>query len=113
MINVEYNQLDPLLRATGHPDGDVNCETGYSPFPGNINQVRVVQNSLCICSFLFIYGYIRHVYIYTNTQYKHSSVEGLSSNTKVSFGAPFFLFTLRIVKVFVPKFYYRIGCHIL
>ncbi|KAL0360291.1 UNVERIFIED_CONTAM: UDP-sugar pyrophosphorylase [Sesamum radiatum] len=39
VINVEYNQLDPLLRATGHPDGDVNCETGYSPFPGNINQV--------------------------------------------------------------------------
>lgn len=42
MINVEYNQLDPLLRATGHPDGDVNCETGYSPFPGNINQVIFV-----------------------------------------------------------------------
>lgn len=39
VINVEYNQLDPLLRATGHPDGDVNNETGYSPFPGNINQV--------------------------------------------------------------------------
>ena len=39
MINVEYNQLDPLLRATGHPDGDVNSENGYSPFPGNINQV--------------------------------------------------------------------------
>ena len=39
MINVEYNQLDPLLRATGHADGDVNDETGYSPFPGNINQV--------------------------------------------------------------------------
>ncbi|KAL6492914.1 hypothetical protein OROGR_032673 [Orobanche gracilis] len=39
VINVEYNQLDPLLRATGHPDGDVNCETGYSPFPGNINQL--------------------------------------------------------------------------
>lgn len=39
VINVEYNQLDPLLRATGHPDGDVNCETGYSPYPGNINQV--------------------------------------------------------------------------
>lgn len=39
VINVEYNQLDPLLRATGFPDGDVNCETGYSPFPGNINQV--------------------------------------------------------------------------
>ncbi|CAN1761803.1 UDP-sugar pyrophosphorylase 1 [Linum perenne] len=39
VISVEYNQLDPLLRATGYPDGDVNCETGYSPFPGNINQV--------------------------------------------------------------------------
>ncbi|KAK4490150.1 hypothetical protein RD792_000807 [Penstemon davidsonii] len=40
VINVEYNQLDPLLRATGNPDGDVNCETGYSPFPGNINQIQ-------------------------------------------------------------------------
>uniref|UniRef100_M8BEG3 UTP-monosaccharide-1-phosphate uridylyltransferase n=1 Tax=Aegilops tauschii TaxID=37682 RepID=M8BEG3_AEGTA len=39
VINVEYNQLDPLLRATGHPDGDANCETGYSPYPGNINQL--------------------------------------------------------------------------
>lgn len=39
VINVEYNQLDPLLRATGFPDGDANCETGYSPYPGNINQV--------------------------------------------------------------------------
>ena len=39
-INVEYNQLDPLLRATGHADGDVNDpKTGYSPFPGNINQL--------------------------------------------------------------------------
>lgn len=40
-INVEYNQLDPLLRATpGFEDGDVNDPaTGYSPFPGNINQL--------------------------------------------------------------------------
>jgi UDP-sugar pyrophosphorylase len=39
-INVEYNQLDPLLRASGYPDGDVNDkETGFSPFPGNINQL--------------------------------------------------------------------------
>eukprot|EP00804_Cyclotella_cryptica_P021876 CCRYP_000840-RA/>CCRYP_000840-RA protein AED:0.23 eAED:0.23 QI:1638/1/1/1/1/1/3/361/525 len=37
-INVEYNQLDPLLRASGS-DGDVNDETGFSPFPGNINQL--------------------------------------------------------------------------
>lgn len=33
-INVEYNQLDPLLRATTHPQGDVNDDTGFSPFPG-------------------------------------------------------------------------------
>lgn len=39
-INVEYNQLDPLLRANGFPDGDVNDpDTGFSPFPGNINQL--------------------------------------------------------------------------
>ncbi|KAM7276643.1 hypothetical protein ACFE04_018509 [Oxalis oulophora] len=45
VINVEYNQLDPLLRATGHSDGDVNCETGFSPFPGNINQLILELNS--------------------------------------------------------------------
>lgn len=39
-INVEYNQLDPLLRATINPEGDVNDPaTGFSPFPGNINQL--------------------------------------------------------------------------
>lgn len=39
-INVEYNQLDPLLRASGFPDGDVNDpNTGFSPYPGNINQL--------------------------------------------------------------------------
>lgn len=39
-LNVEYNQLDPLLRASGFPDGDVNDEkTGFSPYPGNINQL--------------------------------------------------------------------------
>lgn len=39
-MNVEYNQLDPLLRASGFPDGDVNDEkTGFSPYPGNINQL--------------------------------------------------------------------------
>ena len=38
-VNVEYNQLDPLLRATTYPEGDINDESGYSPFPGNINQL--------------------------------------------------------------------------
>ncbi|MCX6969854.1 MAG: UTP--glucose-1-phosphate uridylyltransferase [Verrucomicrobia bacterium] len=36
-INVEYNQLDPLLRATVSPEGDVPNERGFSRFPGNIN----------------------------------------------------------------------------
>lgn len=37
---MEYNQLDPLLRASGYPKGDENDpDTGYSPFPGNINQL--------------------------------------------------------------------------
>jgi UDP-sugar pyrophosphorylase len=64
-INVEYNQLDPLLRATGvpnkllltelnlkiyhahthrdanagHADGDVNSADGFSAFPGNMNEL--------------------------------------------------------------------------
>jgi UDP-sugar pyrophosphorylase len=36
-LNVEYNQLDPLLRATVNPAGDLPNEEGYSFFPGNIN----------------------------------------------------------------------------
>ena len=36
--NVEYNQLEPLLQATGHAAGDVNEEDGWSRFPGNINE---------------------------------------------------------------------------
>ena len=47
-INVEYNQLDPLLRATIHPEGDVNDDkTGFSPFPGNINQLVLKVESYC------------------------------------------------------------------
>ena len=36
-INVEYNQLAPLLKATVNPLGDVPDETGFSPYPGNMN----------------------------------------------------------------------------
>lgn len=39
-VNVEYNQLEPLLKATVDAAGDVNDpSTGYSPYPGNINQL--------------------------------------------------------------------------
>jgi UDP-sugar pyrophosphorylase len=41
-INVEYNQLDPLLRNQGDRKGDVaDPETGYSPFPGNANNLVI------------------------------------------------------------------------
>ena len=36
-INVEYNQIDALLRDTISPDGDVPDDTGFSPYPGSIN----------------------------------------------------------------------------
>ena len=38
-INVEYNYIDALIKATLNLDGDVNGPDGYSPFPGNINQL--------------------------------------------------------------------------
>jgi UDP-sugar pyrophosphorylase len=40
-LNVEYNHLDPLLRATVSPEGDVPDERGFSRFPGNINLLVV------------------------------------------------------------------------
>ncbi|RMZ57564.1 hypothetical protein APUTEX25_001764, partial [Auxenochlorella protothecoides] len=46
-LNVEYNQLDPLLRAAYDPEGDTNDDTGFSPFPGNINQLIVSLDSYC------------------------------------------------------------------
>ncbi|VGO15366.1 putative uridylyltransferase [Pontiella desulfatans] len=44
-LNVEYNQLDPLLRATINPEGDVADETGFSPFPGNCNTLVIKVDS--------------------------------------------------------------------
>ena len=35
-LNVEYNQLEPLLKETP-AGGDVPDDSGYSPYPGNIN----------------------------------------------------------------------------
>lgn len=39
--NTEYNQLGSLLKAMGNANGDTADETGFSPFPGNINQLVV------------------------------------------------------------------------
>jgi UDP-sugar pyrophosphorylase len=44
-LNVEYNQLDPLLRATVSPEGDVPDAQGFSMFPGNINVLVIKMES--------------------------------------------------------------------
>ena len=36
-LNVEYNQLDPLLKAKYNPQGDIPNKEGLSDFPGNTN----------------------------------------------------------------------------
>ena len=36
-INVEYNQLGPMLLSTGDKKGDIPDDSGYSKYPGNVN----------------------------------------------------------------------------
>lgn len=43
-INVEYNQLDPLLKSTP-TGGDVADKSGFSPYPGNINVLLMELSS--------------------------------------------------------------------
>merc|ERR1719491_997751 len=46
VINVEYNQLDPLLRSQGDCKGDVaDSLTGHSPYPGNANNLVIELKS--------------------------------------------------------------------
>ncbi|KAF9609736.1 hypothetical protein IFM89_018184 [Coptis chinensis] len=79
VINVEYNQLDPLLRATGSPDGDVNCETGYSPFPGNINQL-ILGLDTYIQELTRTHGAIPE---FVNPKYKDASKTSFKSSTRL------------------------------
>ena len=44
-LNVEYNMLEPLLKATVSPEGDVPNEKGFSMFPGNINVLFIKLDS--------------------------------------------------------------------
>eukprot|EP00746_Dinoflagellata_sp_MGD_P136207 gnl/MRDRNA2_/MRDRNA2_70176_c0_seq2.p1 gnl/MRDRNA2_/MRDRNA2_70176_c0~~gnl/MRDRNA2_/MRDRNA2_70176_c0_seq2.p1 ORF type:complete len:985 (+),score=187.28 gnl/MRDRNA2_/MRDRNA2_70176_c0_seq2:25-2955(+) len=41
VANVEYNQLDPMLRDSVSPEGDTNAFDGFSPYPGNTNQLLI------------------------------------------------------------------------
>ncbi|KAG5067506.1 hypothetical protein GLYMA_04G245100v4 [Glycine max] len=79
VINVEYNQLDPLLRASGYPDGDVNCETGYSPFPGNINQL-ILELGHYIEELSKTGGAIQE---FVNPKYKDASKTSFKSSTRL------------------------------
>lgn len=79
VINVEYNQLDPLLRATGHVDGDVNCETGFSPFPGNINQL-ILELEPYIEELKKTRGAIAE---FVNPKYKDSTKTSFKSSTRL------------------------------
>ncbi|KAK7861214.1 udp-sugar pyrophosphorylase 1 [Quercus suber] len=79
VINVEYNQLDPLLRATGNPNGDVNCETGYSPFPGNINQL-IFELGPYIDELTKTGGAIKE---FVNPKYKDASKTSFKSSTRL------------------------------
>lgn len=47
VVNVEYNQLDALLRSTSSPQGDVPDATGVSPYPGNTN-ILVLDLAQCV-----------------------------------------------------------------
>ncbi|XAR62855.1 UTP--glucose-1-phosphate uridylyltransferase [Bertholletia excelsa] len=79
VINVEYNQLDPLLRASGYPDGDVNSETGYSPYPGNINQL-ILELGPYIEELSKTGGAIKE---FVNPKYKDSSKTAFKSSTRL------------------------------
>ncbi|KAG9129303.1 hypothetical protein Leryth_015682 [Lithospermum erythrorhizon] len=79
VINVEYNQLDPLLRATGYPEGDSNCETGYSPFPGNINQL-IFEIGPYLEELKKTGGSIKE---FVNPKYKDSTKSAFKSSTRL------------------------------
>ncbi|AQK66786.1 UDP-sugar pyrophosphorylase-like [Zea mays] len=79
VINVEYNQLDPLLRATGYPDGDTNSETGYSPYPGNINQL-ILELGPYIEELKKTHGAISE---FVNPKYTDSTKTSFKSSTRL------------------------------
>lgn len=79
VINVEYNQLDPLLRATGHPDGDVNDASGFSPYPGNINQL-IIKLGPYMEELARTNGAIKE---FVNPKYKDASRTTFKSSTRL------------------------------
>lgn len=78
-INVEYNQLEPLLRGTSHPEGDTNDDSGFSPFPGNINQVILKMEPYAV-ALDDTEGIIAE---FVNPKYKDTSKQAFKSPTRL------------------------------
>ena len=80
-VNVEYNQLDPLLRAVpGYPEGDANdLATGYSPFPGNINQLVLALGPYC-AQLAATGGGVEE---FVNPKYKDASKTAFKASTRL------------------------------
>jgi len=78
-MNVEYNQLDPLLRATRGGRGDVADETGFSPFPGNMNSLVLEMNNY-VATLKRTNGIIAE---FVNPKYKSNSKSEFKSSTRL------------------------------
>jgi UDP-sugar pyrophosphorylase len=78
-INVEYNQLDPLLRQSWNKDGDIADENGFSYFPGNIN-VLVYKVSTYLDTLDRTQGLIPE---FVNPKYKDASKDVFKSATRL------------------------------
>ncbi|KXZ48443.1 hypothetical protein GPECTOR_28g853 [Gonium pectorale] len=80
-VNVEYNQLEPLLKAaSGGKQGDVNDPaTGYSPYPGNINQL-VLKLSSYVPQLEASGGVISE---FVNPKYKDATKTAFKSSTRL------------------------------
>ena len=78
-INVEYNQLEPLLKSTWNKDGDIPDENGDSYFPGNTN-VIVIKVDSYLDTLDKTKGLIPD---FVNPKYKDPSKDVLKSATKL------------------------------
>lgn len=78
-INVEYNQLEPLLKATWNKEGDIPDVEGNSFFPGNIN-VLVFKLSTYLETLNRTHGLIPE---FVNPKYKDESKDVFKSATRL------------------------------
>lgn len=80
---MEYNQLDPLLSSQGDCKGDVaDPSTGYSPYPGNANNIVIEMGAYART----LRGEDQGVVIeFVNPKYKDETRTEFKKPTRVSF----------------------------